>query len=72
MEHIWVLGANIYVRKDAENVGCFDCLGRKKTHKNGKRVIATKVLPGTFLVILGILTHVRFLHVFVSEYLIFC
>ena len=43
-----------------------------KAHKNEKRVIAARGLPGAFLVILGILSHVRFLHVFVSEYLTYC
>ena len=54
-----------------EEPGFFEGLGGK-AHKSGKGVIALKVLPSTFLVILGILTHVRFLHVFVSEYLIYC
>ena len=31
----------------------------KKTHKSRKWVITTKVLPGTFLVILGILTYIQ-------------
>ena len=35
-------------------------------------IVDSKVLPGAFLVILGILSHVRFLHVFVSEYLTYC
>ena len=48
----------------------FDCLGGK-AHKSRKGVIAAKFLPSTFLVILRILTYVQFLHVFVSEYLIY-
>ena len=43
-----------------------------KAQRNRKGVIAAKVLPGAFLVILGILSHVRFLHVFVSECLAYC
>ena len=43
-----------------------------KAQRNRKGVIAAKVLPGAFLVTLGIFTHVRFSSVIVSEYLLYC
>lgn len=42
-----------------------------EAHKNEKRVIAVKALPGTFIVILRFFAYVQFLHIFDSEYLIY-
>ena len=47
------------------------CLGKKSTQER-ERGDCSQGSSGTVLVILGILTHVRFLHVFVSKYLIYC
>ena len=58
-------GKYIYVRKKF-----WEGLGRKAQEQ--KKSNCNRVCLGMFLVILGILTHIRFLCMFVFEYLIYC
>ena len=43
-----------------------------RSHLKPRNTSQKLILPGTFLVTFGVLTHTRFLHLVVSEYSIYC